>query len=100
VRGHAISYAVLTVLPKTKETVGLLDRYLLTQKEREQFRGEDNEPPFAMNEDDVRISPKQMGERMEQEVRSRNVVWIIGTSMTFEVAVVGLMVWFFRRRDF
>ncbi len=100
VRGHAISYAVMTILPKTKETVALLDRYLLTQKEREQFRGDDNEPPFAMNDDEVRISPKQMGERLEQEMRSRNVTWIVGTSLTFEVAVVGLMVWFFRRRDF
>jgi ABC-type transport system involved in multi-copper enzyme maturation permease subunit len=100
VRGHAISYAVMTILPKTKETVGLLDRYLLTAKERDQFREDDNQPAFALNEEDVRISEKQMARRLEQELRGRDVVWIVGTSVAFEVAVVGLMVYLFRRRDF
>lgn len=100
VRGHAIAYAVMTVLPKTKETVGLLDRYLLTAKEREQFRPDDRDGGFSMNEDDVKISESQMAIRLEKELRLRNVTWIVGTSVAFEFAIVGLMVWRFGRRDF
>lgn len=100
IRGHAILYGVMTVLPKTKETVALLDRYLLTQQERDQFQGDGEDQSFGMSNDDVRISPKRLGSRIEQERRSRNVFWVIGTSAGFEVAMIGLMVWFFRRRDF
>jgi len=100
IRGHAILYGVMTVLPKTKETVALLDRYLLTQKERDQFQPDNDEQSFGMSNDDVKISQRHMTSRIEGERRSRNVTWVIGTSLGFEVVMVGLMVWFFRRRDF
>ncbi|MBX3375702.1 MAG: ABC transporter permease [Phycisphaeraceae bacterium] len=101
VRGHAIMYGVMTVLPKTKETVGLLNRYLLTTKEQEQFLGGDDMPaPGPRSQDDVRISQKQLMVRLEQERRSRTIFWVLGTSIGFEVALVGLLVWFFCRRDF
>jgi len=101
IRGHAILYGVMSVLPKTKETVGLLNRYLLTTKEQEQFLGGDDTPaPGARSQDDVRISQKQLMVRLEQERRSRTVFWVIGTSAGFELAMVGLLVLVFCRRDF
>jgi hypothetical protein len=101
VRGHAIAFAVKTVLPKTKETTDLLGRYLLTAEERDRFDGgQDDNGNFVLNEDDVRISPKQLGKRLRAEHDSRTLGWVIGTSLVFESAVVGLMLWIFRRRDF
>ena len=99
--GHAVSYGVMSVLPKTKETVDLLSRNLLTKEERERFQGPDNDNgSFALSDDDVRISPKQMGQRLQQELEGRKLGWIVGTSLVFEGAIVGLMVWFFCRKDF
>jgi hypothetical protein len=100
--GHAVSYGVKSVLPKTKETVALLNRYLLTKEERDRFQGPDdnNNGAFVLSDDDVRISPKQMGQRLNQELESRKLGWIIGTSVIFEGAVISLMLWFFGKKDF
>jgi ABC-type transport system involved in multi-copper enzyme maturation permease subunit len=99
--GHRISFAAKTLLPKTSETVKLLDRYLLTPAELDQFRNvRDGHGDFPVNEDDVRINPRALEKRLETALRSRTVSWVVGTSLAFEGVVLLLMLWIFRRRDF
>ncbi len=73
---------VKTFLPKTTETVQLLQRVLV----------EANELPFEGNK-----GPEQ---RIVAEQRSRSVGWIVGTSLGFEAVILAIGAWFFRRRDF
>ena len=72
---------VKTFLPKTTETVQLLQRVLVSADELPN-RGE---------------GP---GEQVVAEQRSRSVAWIIGTSLAFEAVILAMGAWFFRRRDF
>jgi len=99
--GHAISYAVKTVLPKTSETVGLLQRWLISREEGERFL-----PPESVEREGIGSGEETRGghrsvrQRMESELRERTLFWIIGTSLLFEGVVVGAMCWVFCRRDF
>jgi ABC-type transport system involved in multi-copper enzyme maturation permease subunit len=101
-RGHQIALAIKTALPKTQETIKLLDRVLLSEQDRERFRPQQrgDGPPMPMFGDDVRIRPADVERRTEAALRSRTVYWVIGTSLAFEAAVVGLGAWVFCRRDF
>ncbi len=76
---NRIVVQVKTFLPKTSDTIELLNRYTL--------------------------SPEELGAgEMEKEVieaqRSRSLWWIVGTSLLFEAFVVGIGAWIFCRRDF
>ncbi|MFG0305440.1 MAG: ABC transporter permease [Phycisphaerales bacterium JB040] len=91
-----------SVLPKTSETIGLLDRYLISQEELERlFMQEsgvridsDGEDPFAA------MSDPRVIQRSEEAMRDRSVLWIVGTSLLFEALVLGLATLLFVRRDF
>jgi hypothetical protein len=99
--GHSISFAVKTVLPKTAETVALLDRVLLAPGELEKFRPKDRDDPMPMSgDDDVRVSGRAMEKRLQDAIRGRTVGWVVGTSLAFEGVVLLVMIWIFRRRDF
>ena len=94
-----------TTLPKTTETIALLERSLIDPVELEQFRLDNEEafdvpPPPANVEDEVFVSPQEGAEGAEAALRSRSVWWIIGTSLVFEGVVLGVCCWIFARRDF
>jgi len=95
---HAWFFTAKTVLPKTGETIDLLERVL-----RERTGMEVGGPPerqemmFGANQ---RISNREFGERLQETMDDRSVTWIIGTSLLFEFAVLGLVCWYFSRRDF
>jgi hypothetical protein len=89
-----------TALPKTSETVGLLDRYLLTGNELDRFRPPENRRQPGGDEDDVRINHRALEKRIKEELRGRTLGWVIGTSIAFEGAVLLLLIAMFRRRDF
>ncbi len=88
VLAHDISYAVKTVLPKTTETMGLLERSLIRAAEL----------PRPTRE----VDPKQarVGREMAQTLRGRSVGWIVGTSLLFELAVLSAAAFVFCRRDY
>jgi ABC-type transport system involved in multi-copper enzyme maturation permease subunit len=69
-------------LPKTSETVALLERKLIDLADLPRI------------EDDT---PQMM---IVKEYRSRSAWWIIGTSLAFEVAILALGAWIFCRRDY
>ncbi len=99
-----------TPLPKTNETVDLMTRWLVDpdpimaaqrkrQEEWEQrmaARGRpttrENGPPMAGNAD--------VRQEVAQDFNSRNLGWVIGTSLGFEIVVLSLAAWTFCRRDY
>ncbi|MCC6661235.1 MAG: hypothetical protein IT437_10155 [Phycisphaerales bacterium] len=99
-RGHQAAYAVKTLLPKTQETIKLLDRVLLSPQERATMQGSGRPPTAVSMGDDVRIRPREIQERVDNTLRARTVPWVVGTSLGFEAVMVGLGAWLFARRDF
>ncbi len=100
------TYIVKTILPKTGETIALLERYIISEEEGQAlilaFSGDDEPEPSTVNEDtgEVVISPEQAQMAANEEFRSRSLLWVLGTSLLFEVAVLGLCCVIFARRDF
>jgi hypothetical protein len=94
-------YAVKTALPKTVDTINLLDRYLLTDEDRARFRNP-GRAGVSVDEQDDDVEPNDpvLQERMIAAFNSRTQTWIIGTSLAFEAVVLGFGAWRFSRRDF
>jgi len=95
---HGLIVGVKTVLPKTAETIALLDRYLITGEAAEQRderrrssaeRHHGDEPSFQSASLDA-----------EREMRERSVAWVVGTSLLFEAFILAIGAWIFSRRDF
>jgi hypothetical protein len=96
-----IFYWVKTPLPKTSETISLLERTLISDAEVARLRAPgDNEPVTLGEQDDVQISGREVREASEKALRSRRVAWIIGTSVGFEAFILALACFIFCRRDF
>lgn len=92
-------YAVKTTLPKTNETIALLERNLIDLSELPTPEGKT--PDVNLEEDaDVQIDPGELSKAVQEAFRSRPVWWIVGTSLGFECAVLGLCCVIFVRRDF
>lgn len=92
-----------TLLPKTQETIALLDRYLVTQEEIVKIMSQQS--GIEIDEDaQPRNGPPGadplVQARLTEELRSRDATWIIGTSLIFEAVVLGLCCLIFVRRDF
>ena len=83
-----VLYGVKTVLPKTGETVKLLERSLISMSE---YEGQ-----FARSGD----KQKRLGMEMEEVFRARSIAWVLGTSLGFELFFVAWAAWIFCRRDF
>ena len=98
---HKVAYIAKWPLPKTAETTKLLERWL-----DRQFRGSRERAESDPDENTNRSFFKsQRTQRLtelkvEQILRERSAVWVIGTSLMFEAAVLALTTWFFSRRDY
>lgn len=101
---HTGFYAAKTFLPKTGESAELMQRALLSAHDRERLKPytpEDRRAEMSFgSDDDVRVDEGEVGERMQQKVLSRSVWWVFGTSMLFELFVLGIAATIFCRRDF
>ncbi len=97
-------YLVKTLLPKTQETIKLLDRYLITQDELMTLMAREQgfEPPEpSENAEGVPFgADPRLPERIAEAMRSRDATWIIGTSLLFEAVLLALASVIFVRRDF
>jgi hypothetical protein len=86
------------VLPKTDETVGLLERVL---RQRAGMKIEDSgEDENIQIFGPTRISRNEFQKRVQEAIDSRSVTWVIGTSLIFEFIVLFFACWRFSRRDF
>jgi hypothetical protein len=90
------------VTPKTTDTLGLLDRYIFpTEQEASYAAGVD--PDRSNNQldpDDPRADTMAGARKTVEDLRSRSPWWIVGTSLAFEVVIVGWAMWIFCRRDY
>ncbi len=92
---HSISLGIKTLLPKTNETVGLLNRWLIDLASLpEDEEASAPQDPFSGG------STRGLEREIQERLRKRSVAWIGGTSLIFEALVLGLAAWIFVRRDF
>jgi len=85
---HNALYGVKTFLPKTGETIDLLERTLISMAELPEQPGQEDAPQA------------RVGREMAQTLRNRSVGWVLGTSLGFELVVLSLAAFIFCRRDF
>ncbi|MBN2476008.1 MAG: ABC transporter permease [Pirellulales bacterium] len=88
---HKILYRIKTVLPKTTETVGLLERTLIDLAEL---------PDGAFGQPNRDSAQGKAARQVAETLRERSVAWVVGTSLGFEVLVLALAAFLFCRRDF
>ena len=84
-----ILHGVMTPLPKTTETIGLLQRWLISLADLPR-------QPAGAEETAMRSAQREFQEALYQ----RSPFWIVGTSLGFESVVLGCAAWLFCRRDF
>lgn len=103
VLAHRIFYAAKTVLPKTAETARLVRRSLAIAADigdaEDAGAGEDTRGQSELFRSQF-VSERKLEATVEAEVDARPVSWVVGTSLGFELVVLGIGVWYFRRRDF
>jgi len=90
---HGLILGIKTVLPKTKDTLNLLDRHLISEDSID--RNEQAQLDQNGNEDFTRASFDAA-----RQIRDRSLWWVIGTSLIFEAVILAIGAWMFRRRDF
>lgn len=98
-----IVYITKTILPKTTETTGLLERHLISLDELKKLMPGDDDEPASDDEPAPRHRPRNRNgaqARVEAALRERSVWWIAGTSVAFEVVVLSIACVVFCRRDF
>jgi hypothetical protein len=96
---HRILFGAKTIFPKTSETVELLERWLIDTADLPEPEERESEP-LTFGDRSGRVSGKKIHQQFLQEIRSRSVYWVLGTSFLFEGVVVGLAAWIFCRRDY
>jgi ABC-type transport system involved in multi-copper enzyme maturation permease subunit len=95
-------FALKTALPKTQETLALLDNSLLSPADYEAIdaMGRNSGGGFRGDGDRVGFGSPEAQQRAQRVLRSRPFWWVFGTSVCFVAAVLGLGSWIFSRRDF
>lgn len=97
-----LAVTVKTFLPKTQETVSLLERSLvsLTDMRRLAEAASEGEQPPTIDESNMNPDTSGADLKMAEVLRSRSAGWVLGTSLGFEVVMLGLTALVFARRDF
>jgi len=107
---HWYAYGVKSILPKTAETIALLERALIDLSELPM----ENSDAASQQENTMMTADGQLeqelqsdpstDEQAQREVmkafRDRSIWWVMGTSLLFECLVLALGAWLFCRRDF
>jgi ABC-type transport system involved in multi-copper enzyme maturation permease subunit len=88
---HRILYGIKTVLPKTTETIALLDRELIDLSDL---------PNGALGQPPRQSRQREAAREMAETLRGRSIWWIVGTSLGFEAIVLAGAALIFCRRDF
>lgn len=99
-RWHRGFVAAKYMLPKTAETIELLDRTLMTKEDIEKLRKIGGNDRNRRNADGEEYDEFTAARQTEDEVRSRSIWWVLGTSFLFEGFVLLAAAWVFCRRDF
>lgn len=104
---HTAFYVAMSILPKTGETVALLDRELFERDEMEKLMSDAAERRRGrrsrITDEDFQVefeATLEGSRRTEAEILSRSPLWVIGTSLVFEAVVLAFAAWIFCRRDY
>ncbi|MCH7847331.1 MAG: ABC transporter permease [Planctomycetes bacterium] len=101
-RWHGLIVGMKTSLPKTSETIGLMERWLIEIVDLPDTGDEPNaQIPFItpkMRAAGVRSNT--VARRVQEIYRDRSALWVLGTSFIFEGIVLGLACIIFVRRDY
>lgn len=108
---HDFVVDLKTPLPKTNETVSLMERWLVrpgalsgVNQERQQrdeaWRERRGGPATQQGGLESFMRTAEVQDEVAEEFGARKVSWIIGTSLLFEACVLGLAAWLFCRRDY
>ena len=92
-----------TLLPKTSETIGLLNRYAMSQEDIDALMdvGSDKQRTTVDEETgEVRVSQADQNRAMSEAMSKRSVGWVLGTSFAFEAVMLLIAGTLFARRDF
>jgi ABC-type transport system involved in multi-copper enzyme maturation permease subunit len=105
--------AIKAPLPKTSETMAVLQRKLIASAELDAFRDEMTrmqadqaaERARSRNRDEQEARQRveqstQAAEEFESSYVSRSAWWSLGTSVAFEAVLLAIACWIFVRRDF
>jgi len=86
---HNIFYGIKTVLPKTTDTIELLERSLMKAAQLPQQSGHPQERHMMAAQQEV-----------IDTLRGRSIAWVVGTSLGFEALVLAFAALIFCRRDY
>ncbi|MCL4742236.1 MAG: hypothetical protein KJZ54_08535 [Phycisphaerales bacterium] len=98
-----IIFAAKTVVPKTGETIALLERTLISMAELDSLMGGQNAQKQTTVDEQtasVELSERDVSMRSAAILRERSVLWVLGTSFAFEAVVLAMSCFIFARRDF
>ncbi len=93
-------YVAKTILPKTTETIELLERELISLADVQSLGPPERKNVRVKESDDIPVPRGEAERRTQAEFRKRPVWWIVGTSIGFECIVLGIATLVFCRRDF
>lgn len=96
---HFWLYSVKSCLPKTTDTLALLDRWLIdsaSMPARDASSTESVQEGFGSR----RVRGTSIGTAVREQQRSQSIWWVLGTSALFEAVVLALATLIFARRDY
>jgi len=93
-----LSMTAKSTLPKTEETIGLLRRYLISPEDDKRLSADDS--GREVPEEAPALADPRVQERVSAAKRGRTETWVVGTSVAFELIILGLCCLIFVRRDF
>lgn len=110
-RWHRGLFVGKTLLPKTAETTGLLQRWLFAKDELLALQDDQLERQEAAQARmaELRDRPQRkryfigspvVAQESMRRVEQRSVAWVIGTSLMFEAVLLASGCWLFVRKDF
>jgi ABC-type transport system involved in multi-copper enzyme maturation permease subunit len=97
---HKIAYAVLLPLPKTAGTTELLTRALTTSDDTRAAEAMEDQRASRPGRRLSYTDRRTIDDRLKASQDARSATWILGTSIAFELVVLGLAAWIFCRRDY
>jgi hypothetical protein len=97
---HGLAFGIKTVLPKTTETIELLNRSLAKYAGIEQVDTDVSAPPPSFKFGESPQLDDAATREVQRQILARSLWWIVGTSVGFEVIVLAFAGWIFCRRDY
>lgn len=102
-RWHRMILTARLVLPKTGETLALVERAMISTAEMEGlFQSNNRDDGLEARGRRARFGAREqeIDNRTRRAMAERSLTWIIGTSLIFEFFCVALATWIFSRRDY